>query len=75
MNVGAHAMPCRASSSTALWLLRSKSMLVQEIQPAKDIDLTCSRLKATKCLQVEPMSLDWPVDPIADSINPDFLLP
>ena len=37
------------------------------IQPAKDIDLTCFKtfsIKATTCLQVGPMSLDWPVDPI-----------
>ena len=28
---------------TALWLQRSQSILVQEVQPAKDIDLTCYR--------------------------------
>ena len=53
---------------TALWLQQSQSILMQEIQPAKDIDLTCFKtfpIKATTCLQVRPMSLDWPVDPIA----------
>ena len=65
------ARPCDALSClffTALWLQRSQSILVQETQPAKDIDLTCFKscpIKATTCLQVGPMSLDWPVDPIA----------
>ena len=43
-------------------------ILTQENQPAKDIDLTCFKtfpIKATTCLQVGPMSLDWPMDPIA----------
>ena len=63
----AHVTHCRASSS-ALWLQRSQSLLVQEIQSAKDIDLTCFKtfpIKAATCLQVGPMSLDWPVDPYA----------
>ena len=37
---------------TALWLQQSQSILVQEIQPAKDIDLTCFKtfpIKATTC--------------------------
>ena len=45
-------------------------MLVQETQSAKDINITCSKMlpiKATTCLQVGPMSLDWPVDPFARS--------
>ena len=53
---------------TALWLQLSQSVLVQENQPAKDIDLTCFEtfpIKATLCLQVGTMSRDWPVDPIA----------
>ena len=53
---------------TALWLQQSQSTLVQENQPAKDIDLTCFKtfpIKATTCLPVGPMSLDWPVDPCA----------
>ena len=53
---------------TALWLQLSQSFLIQENQPAKDIDLTCSKaspIKATTCLQVGPMSLDWPLDRIA----------
>ena len=43
-------------------------MLVQEIQSAKGFDLTCFKtfpIKATTCVQVGPMSLDWPVNPIA----------
>ena len=53
---------------TALWLQLSQSFLIQENQPAKDIDLTCFKafpIKATTCLQVGPMSLDWPLDRIA----------
>ena len=53
---------------TALLFQRSQSILVQENQPVKDIDLTCFKtfpIKATTCLQVVPMSLDWPLDPIA----------
>ena len=37
---------------------------MQEIQLAEDIDLTCYKTLPTKsvtCLQVEPMSLEWPV--------------
>ena len=44
------------------------SCFVQEIQSVKDIDVTCSKtfpIKAATCLQVGPMSLDWPVDPFA----------
>ena len=43
-------------------------MLVQETQSAKDIAMTCPKMlpiKATTCLQVGPVSLDWPVDPFA----------
>ena len=43
-------------------------LLVQEIQSAKVIDLACFKtfpIKTATCLQEEPMSLDWPVDPIA----------
>ena len=53
---------------TALWLQQNQSILVQENQPAKDIVLTCFKtfpIKATTCLQVGLMCLDWPVDPIA----------
>ena len=53
---------------TALWLQQSQSILVQEIQLAKDIDLTCYRRCRSSpftCLQVGPMFLEWPVDPIA----------
>ena len=55
---------------TALWPRQSQSILVREIQRAKDIDLTCFKafpIKATTCLQVELTSLEWPVDPIARS--------
>ena len=50
VNVGADAVHCLA----ALWLQRSQSILVQDIQSAKDIDLTCFKtlpIKATTCLQ------------------------
>ena len=63
--------PCDTMSFlffTALWLQRSQSLLMQENHPAKDIDLTCYKTFSTKTitfLQVGPMSLDWPVDPIA----------
>ena len=53
---------------TALLLQRSQSILVQENQLVKDFDLTCIKrfqIIATTCLQVGPMSLDWPLDPIA----------
>ena len=53
---------------TALWLQLSQSFLIQENKPAKDIDLTCFKTfpnRSTTCLQVGPMSLDWPLDPIA----------
>ena len=52
---------------TALWLQQGQSILVQENQLAKDINLTCFKtfpIKATTCLQVGPMSMDLPVDPI-----------
>ena len=61
--------PCDALSClffSVLWLRSNQSMLVQETQSAKDIDMTCSKMfpiKATTCLQVGPVSLDWPVDP------------
>ena len=63
--------PCDALSClffSALWLHQSQSLLVQEIRSAKDIDLTCFKtfpIKAATCLQVGPMSLEWPVDPFA----------
>ena len=53
---------------TAPLLQRSQSILVQENQPVKDFDLTCFKtfpITATTCVQVGPMSLDWPLDPIA----------
>ena len=63
--------PCDALSClffSALWHQRSQYILVQKTQSAKDIDMTCPKMlpiKATTCLQVGPMSLDWPVDPFA----------
>ena len=53
---------CNGSSlKPARWLQRSQSLSVQEIQSAKDIDLTCFKtfpIKAATCLQVGPTSLD-----------------
>ena len=51
---------CEALSClfTALWL---------PVNP-KDTDMTCSKMlpiQAATCLQVGPMSLDWPVEPFA----------
>ena len=63
--------PCDALSClffSALWLQQSQSLLVQEIQSAKNIELTCFKtfpITAATCLQVGPMSLEWPVDPFA----------
>ena len=60
---------------SALWLRCNQSILVQETQSPKDTDMTCSKtlpIKATTCLQVGPMSLDWPVDPWARSDFPDL---
>ena len=65
--------PCDTMSSlsfTALWLQRGQSILVQEIQPAKDIDLTCYKTLPTKtitCLQKGPIFLEWPVALLAES--------
>ena len=53
---------------TTLLIQRSQSILVQENQPVKDIDLTCFQtfpIKATTCSQVGPVSLDWLLYPIA----------
>ena len=81
MNVGAHAMHCLVFFFSALWLQSNQSILVQETRSAKDIDLTRFKtvpIKAATCLQVGPMSLDWPVDPLArfdhsrSSLSPEF---
>ena len=64
-------LPCDTLSCllfSAQWLRCNQSILVQETQSVMDIDMTCSKMltiKATTCLQVGPMSLDWPVDPFA----------
>ena len=53
-----------------LFMNMGARILVQETQSAKDIDMTCSKtfpIKATTCLQIGPMSLDWLVDPFARS--------
>ena len=68
MNMGVHAIHYLALLFSALWLRCNQSTSVQETQSAKDTDMTCSKtlpIKATTCLQVGPMSLDWPVDPWA----------
>ena len=65
--------PCDTLSCllfSALWLRCNQSILVQETQSAEDTDMTRSKMlliKATTCLQVVPMSLDWPVHPFARS--------
>ena len=54
---------------TALRLRQSQSILTQ-VQQTNDIDLTCYKTLPTKsvtCLQVRPMSLEWPVAPPAES--------
>ena len=61
-------LSCRLFS--ALWLRCNQSVLVHGTQSAKDTDMTCSKvlpIKATTCLEVGPMSLDWAVDPFARS--------
>ena len=60
---------------SALWLRCNQSILVQETQSAKDIDMTCSKMfpiKATTYLQVGRVSLDWLVDPFARFDFPDL---
>ena len=51
--------------STSLWLGQGQSILTQS-QQTNDIDMTCYKTLPTKsltCLQVGPMSLEWPVAP------------
>ena len=74
--------PCDTLSCllfSALWLRCNYSILVQETQSAKDLVLTCFTtfpFNAVTCLQVGPMSLDWPVDPFARSdLSRSSLLP
>ena len=57
----------------APWLQQSQSILVQEIQLAKDIDLTCFKtlpIKATTCLQVGPCPWIGQWIQLQDLINP-----
>ena len=68
LNTVARVITCRASALLSSGFSRANLFLVQETQPAKDIDLTCFKtfpIKAATCLQVGAMSLDWPVDPCA----------
>ena len=64
-----YGRPCDPRSCllfSALWLRCNQSLPVQETQSVKDLDLTCSTtflFRDATCLQVGPMSLDWPVDP------------
>ena len=64
--------PCDTLSClfvSALWLRQSQSILIQE-QQTNDIDWTCCKTLPTMsgtCSHVEPMSLEWPVAPIAGS--------
>ena len=60
---------------TALWLQQGQSILVQENQPAKDINLTCFKtfpIKATTCLQVGPCPWICQWIRLEDLINPDL---
>ena len=65
-----YGRPCDPLSCllfSALWLRCNQSLLVQETQSAKDLDLTCSTtflFRDATFLQVGPMSLDWPVNPL-----------
>ena len=59
---------------SALWLQRDQSILVQEMQLAKDIDLICFKtfpIKAATCSQVGPMSSDCLVDLSRLSLSPE----
>ena len=75
------ARPCDAMSSlffTALWLQRGQSTLVQEIQPAKDIDLTCYKTLPTKTvtrLQMVPLFIEWPVARPPECEHPENTFP
>ena len=75
-NVGGHAI-LFLSFLLQLWRRCNQSLLVQETQSAKDLDLTCSTtflFRDATCLQVGPMSLDCPVNPFgrSDSSRPSF---
>ena len=68
MNMDAPVILYLALSLQLCGFSRANLFLVQETQPAQDIDLTCFKtfpIKAATCLQVGAMSLDWPVDPCA----------
>ena len=61
VNVSAHATLYLAFSFLPYGFWCNYSILVQETQSAKDIDLTCFKMfpfAAVTCLHVGPMSLD-----------------
>ena len=63
---------------TALWLHRSQSVLLQGIQPAKDINLICYKTLPTKsvtCLQVGPRPLSGRRLYLQDATNPALHFP
>ena len=62
----------------ALWLHRSQSVLLQGIQPAKDINLICYKTLPTKsvtCLQVGPRPLSARRLYLQDPTNPTLHFP
>ena len=67
---------CFRSLHTLLCFSRcNQSILEQEPQSAKDTDMTCSKMlpvKTATCLELGPMSLDWPVHPFGRSDFPDL---
>ena len=75
--------PCDTMSSlffSALLLQRNQSVLVQEIQPAKDIDLTCINTLPTKAIKCSPMGhifFEWPaaLPPDSNEHHPENSLP
>ena len=55
---------------TAIWLQRSRSKLIQDIQPARNLDMTCHNAlisEVTTCSKMEHLFLEWPMDLIAGS--------
>ena len=75
---GRPCVPLSCLIFSALWLRCSQSLLVQETQSGKDLELTCSttfQFRDATCLQVGPMSLDWPVNPFGRSDSSRPLLP
>ena len=55
---------------TAIWLQRRRSLLIQDIQPARNLDMTCHDSltgEIATCSQMEHLFLEWPVDLIEGS--------